>query len=144
MLVNDAEELTREGGSLWLVGVDDPHYYRTHDLEKAFHAVPEEAFQIFIAHSPEVYREAAAYKPQLYLCGHTHGGQICLPRLGPVFTHSRAPRRLAQGEWTHDGMLGYTSRGAGASGVPLRFNCPGEITLITLRCGVQSNATNPH
>lgn len=142
MLVNDAVELKREGASLWLVGVDDPHYYRTHDLEKAFRQVPEAAFQIFIAHSPEVYREAATYKPQLYLCGHTHGGQICLPRLGPVFTHSRAPRRLARGAWTHNGMLGYTSRGAGASGVPLRFNCPGEITLITLRCGAPSNATN--
>lgn len=132
MLVNDAVELKRDGQSLWLVGVDDPHYYRTHDLEKAFRGVPEDAFRLFVAHSPEVYKEAAAYRPHLYLCGHTHGGQICLPKLGPVFTHSRAPRRLAQGEWRYDGLLGYTSRGAGASGVPLRFNCPGEITLITL------------
>jgi len=144
MLVNDARELTSEGEGLWLVGVDDPHFYRTHDLEKAFRAVPEQAFRIFVAHSPEAYREAAAYKPHLYLCGHTHGGQICLPGLGPVFTHSRAPRRLARGQWTHDGMLGYTSRGAGASGVPLRFNCPGEITLITLRRGAPSNPITPH
>ncbi|MFO8153216.1 CDP-archaeol synthase [Thioalkalivibrio sp.] len=133
MLINDAQAIRRGGEDLWLVGVDDPHYYKCHDLELAFRSVPPEAFKLFLAHSPEVFREAADKGAHLYLCGHTHGGQICLPVIGPVFTHSRAPRYTAAGPWKYGNMLGYTSSGAGASGIPLRFNCQGEISLIELR-----------
>jgi len=133
MLVNESQELRRGGSSLWLVGVDDPHFYRCHDLELAFRDTPPDGFKVFLAHSPEAYKEASAHGAHLYLCGHTHGGQICLPVIGPVFTHSSAPRFTVAGQWDYQGMLGYTSKGAGASGVPLRFNCPGEISLITLR-----------
>jgi len=133
MLINDSQEVRRNGSSLWLVGVDDPHFYKCHDLETAFRGSPAGAFTIFLAHSPEVYREAAAMGARLYLCGHTHGGQICLPKIGPLFTHSSAPRFTADGQWSYQDMTGYTSRGAGASGVPLRFNCPGHIPLLTLR-----------
>jgi hypothetical protein len=135
MLVNEAHEIRRDGASVWLVGIDDPHYYRSHDLPLAFREVPAGGFSVFLAHSPEVYREAAAHGADLYLCGHTHGGQICLPRIGPVFTHSSAPRFTAAGPWRHGAMQGYTSRGAGASGVPVRFGCPGEVALLTLRRG---------
>jgi predicted MPP superfamily phosphohydrolase len=133
MLVNDSQELKQDGQSLWLVGVDDPHFYKCHDLERAFRGTPQGGFKLFLAHSPEAYREAAAYGAHMYLCGHTHGGQICLPGIGPLFTHSSAPRFTAAGQWSYRGMVGYTCRGAGASGVPLRFNCPGEIPLIILR-----------
>ena len=133
MLVNDAEEIRRGAANLWLVGVDDPHFYKCHDLETACRQVPPEDFKILLAHSPEAYREAFDHGIRLYLCGHTHGGQICLPKFGPLFTHCSAPRRMASGRWNYRDMLGYTSRGAGASGVPLRFNCPGEIPLISLR-----------
>ncbi len=133
MLVNDAWPIDKDGERLWLVGVDDPHYYKVDDLPAAFASVPANACAILLVHSPELYAEAAAYQPRLYLCGHTHGGQICLPGGIKVFTHCRAPRPLCGGRWQYQGMWGYTSRGAGASGLPLRFNCPGEITLITLR-----------
>ena len=133
MLVNDSQELWQGDASVWLIGIDDPHYYKCHDLELAFRDAPSEAFKIFLAHSPEVYREAADRGAHLYLCGHTHGGQICLPKIGPVFTHSSAPRFTARGHWSYGGMTGYTSAGVGASGVPLRFNCPGEVSLLTLR-----------
>lgn len=133
MLVNDAELLQRGHDTLCLAGVDDPHYYRCHDVELALRKCPVGTFTILLAHSPEIFREAAIAGIRLYLCGHTHGGQICAPRLGPVFTHSRAPRRTAAGPWSEGNMLGFTSRGAGASGLPLRFNCPGEIALLTLR-----------
>ncbi len=135
MLINDSWEINSNGESIWLVGVDDPHYYRVDDAERAFQDVPDHGFKIFLAHSPEAYKAAADFQSQLYLCGHTHGGQICLPGRGPIFTNSRAPRFTAMGRWQYEGMTGYTSRGAGASGVPLRFNCPGEISLITLRRG---------
>ncbi len=133
MLLNDAQVIRRGGDKLWLIGVDDPHYYKCHDLDLAFRSVPPDAFKLFLAPSPEVFREAAEKGAHLYLCGHTHGGQICLPGIGPVFTHSRAPRYTAAGAWKYGNMFGYTSRGAGASGVPLRFNCQGEVSLIELR-----------
>ncbi|MCK5507903.1 MAG: CDP-archaeol synthase [Desulfobacterales bacterium] len=134
MLVNDAYPLKRNGETIWLVGVDDPHYYRAHDLNAAFKEVPENAFNIFAAHSPEAYKDAAQHMARLYLCGHTHGGQVRLPFYdGPIITHSRAPRKIASGLWKYKDMFGYTSSGVGASGVPVRFNCPGEIVLFTLK-----------
>lgn len=135
MLINDSWEISKNDESIWLVGVDDPHYYRVDNAQQAVQSIPVHGFKIFLAHSPEAYRSAADAQSQLYLCGHTHGGQICLPGCGPIFTNSRAPRFTAAGCWQHKGMTGYTSSGAGASGVPLRFNCPGEITLITLHRG---------
>ena len=133
MLINDSWEINNGQESIWVVGVDDPHYYKTHDVEQAVRSVPNTAFKILLAHSPEAYKQAAANQAHLYLCGHTHGGQICFPGKRPIFTNSRAPRYTASGSWNFHGMTGYTSRGAGASSVPLRFNCPGEISLITLR-----------
>ncbi len=133
MLINDSRVIEKDGEKIWIVGVDDPHYYKVHDAARAFRGVAAEDFSVFIAHSPEAYMEAAKHKTCLYLCGHTHGGQICLPGRLPIFTHCRAPRFMAGGRWQYRKMIGYTSRGAGPSGVPLRFNCPGEITLITLR-----------
>ena len=94
VLLNDAKAIESNGEKIWIVGVDDPHYFKCHDLDAAFAEVPQGAFSIFVAHSNEIYREAAAYHPQLYLCGHTHGGQIQVPLLGAVFTHSKAPRSL--------------------------------------------------
>ncbi|MEW6593669.1 MAG: CDP-archaeol synthase [Thermodesulfobacteriota bacterium] len=133
MLINDSQPLEKEGQTLWLIGLDDPHYYRTNDEAAAFRGVPPGAFTILLAHSPEAYRQAAAHGARLYLCGHTHAGQIRRPGQGPFYTNSRAPRHTAEGLWHWQGMTGYTSRGVGASSVPLRFNCPGEVTLITLR-----------
>lgn len=133
MLINDSWKITENGSHIWIAGVDDPHYYKVNDARMAFRNIPVKEFVIFMAHSPEAYMSAGQYNSQLYLCGHTHGGQICLPGRGPIITNSRAPRYTAVGEWKYKKMIGYTSRGTAPSGIPLRFNCPGEITLITLR-----------
>ncbi len=139
MLINDCWPVKKGSERIWLVGVDDPHYYRTHNVSSAFQGIPKGESVIFLAHSPEAYDEAAEHGACLYLCGHTHGGQICLPGSGPLITNSRAPRFTASGKWSHRSMHGYTTRGVGPSGVPLRFNCPGEISLITLRVGSSDN-----
>jgi predicted MPP superfamily phosphohydrolase len=85
-----------------------------------------------LSHTPEVYRQAAHAGYDAFLCGHTHGGQICLPGGIPLTLDARCPRRLGRGAWRHQSMQGYTSAGAGTSIVNLRFNCPPEITLHTL------------
>ncbi len=133
VLVNDSLAIERNGKKIWIVGVDDPHYFKCHDLDHAFDGVPAGSFRILLAHSNEIYQEAAACHPQLYLCGHTHGGQIQVPLIGAIFTHSKAPRSLYYGPWQYGRMLGYTTCGVGVSGVPARFATQGEIVLITLK-----------
>ena len=135
MLVNDSMPIERQGRKIWLIGVDDPHYYRLHDGRRAAAHVPQDSFSIYLAHSPEALEDAAGVQASLYLCGHTHGGQICLGDGTPIITNSRAPRHTASGRWRYGNMQGYTSRGVGPSSIPVRFNCPGEVSLITLRKG---------
>jgi hypothetical protein len=135
VLLNESVAVARAGDSLFLAGIDDAHYFRTHSLHKAAHDIPRDACAVLLSHTPEPYRHAAHAEFSLMLSGHTHGGQICLPQRGPILTNSRAPRFTASGNWQYRQMQGYTSRGAGSSSIPLRFNCPGEITLITLSRG---------
>lgn len=132
MLMNEAAAIERDGARIHVVGVDDPHFYRAENIEKAVATVPDDDFSILLAHTPEIYRQAAHAGFDMMLCGHTHGGQICLPGGIPITLDSELPRRLGAGAWAHHGMAGYTSRGAGTSIVPVRFNCAPEITLHRL------------
>jgi hypothetical protein len=133
MLVNDSWPIEQNGARIWLMGVDDPHYYRLHDAEKAAQQATQDEFSIILSHSPEAFIEAEEVKADLYLCGHTHGGQVCLASGTPIITNCRAPRFTAVGEWQYKTMHGYTSRGVAPSSIPIRFNCPGEISLVTLK-----------
>ncbi len=132
ILLNESWELQRDAQRIWLAGVDDPHYYGCADVSVALTGVPQNAFKMLLVHTPELYAEAAQAGVDLYLCGHTHGGQICLPWIGPVKTHITCPRQFASGRWQHQQVQGYTNVGCSASGVPVRFFCPPEIGLITL------------
>ncbi|MEI6562968.1 MAG: metallophosphoesterase [bacterium] len=131
-LMNEHVMLRRGNGSLCLAGVDDPHYYETDNIQAAAAHLNHDVPSILLSHSPEIYKKAAACGFDALLCGHTHGGQICLPVGIPVLQNSRAPWRMAQGAWDYQGMRGYTSSGTGSSGVDVRFWCPPEITLHTL------------
>lgn len=133
MLVNESVEIHRGGASIWVVGLDDNFDYQTHDLELALHGVPRDAFKVLLVHAPEMFREAADNGIGLYLCGHTHAGQIRLPRVGAVKHNATCPREYSYGHWRHSGMQGYTSAGVGCSSLPIRFNCPPEAVLIELR-----------
>ena len=133
MLVNDSCPFEQDGKKIHLVGLDDAHYYKTHEPATAFKDVPADAFSIVLCHSPEAFDEVMPFHPALYLCGHTHGGQIRFPGRGPLFTHCRAPRYTSEGFWQCGRMVGYTSSGIGSSGLPLRFNCHPEAVLLTLK-----------
>jgi uncharacterized protein len=132
VLLNKNMFLERDGERLWIAGVDDPHYYHCHDVRAAMESIPRGACTLFVSHTPRLYKEAARAGASVYLTGHTHAGQVQIPPFGPIFTHTPAPRRFCQGAWSHNGMVGYTSAGVGVSGVPVRFNCRGEVALITL------------
>ncbi|MDD5035574.1 MAG: metallophosphoesterase [Methylococcaceae bacterium] len=133
ILLNEAEAFERGGQKLWLAGIDDPHYFRADNLEKATDPIPEGAVSILLSHSPEMYRHAAYARFDAMLSGHTHGGQICLPGGVPIIINANAPRELCNGPWRYQAMQGYTSAGAGSCIVDVRLNCPPEITLHTLR-----------
>jgi uncharacterized protein len=94
--------------------------------------IPADTFKVLLAHTPDLYKNAADSGIQLYLCGHTHGGQIRLPKLGAVRSNARCPRAYAYRDWNYNGMHGYTSGGIGSSSIPVRFNCPPEIVIFTL------------
>jgi uncharacterized protein len=133
MLVNEAEPLLRDGQALYLAGIDDAHYYRMDNIEKAASQIPFGEFSILLSHTPEIYRQAAHADFDLLLSGHTHGGQICLPGAIPVTLDSVLPRRMGSGSWRYGRMIGYTSVGVGSCVLPVRINCPPEITLHELR-----------
>jgi predicted MPP superfamily phosphohydrolase len=134
MLQNECEVIKRGDQAIYLAGIDDAHYFRVDNIEKAGAQIPEAAFAILLSHTPEIFRQAAHAGFDLLLSGHTHGGQICLPGAIPLTLDSVLPRRLGAGAWSYRNMTGYTSTGAGSSVVAVRFNCPPEITLHRLCC----------
>ncbi len=135
ILLNECEVIERDDQRIFLAGVDDAHFYRMDNIEKAAMPIPAGAFSILLSHTPEIYRQAAHANFDLMLSGHTHGGQICLPGSIPITLESALPRRMGAGAWHYHDMTGYTSVGAGSSVVPVRLNCPPEITLHRLLCG---------
>jgi predicted MPP superfamily phosphohydrolase len=134
VLLNECEPLERGAERIYLAGIDDAHFYRVDNIEKVAAEVPADAFAILLSHTPEIYRQAAHAGFDLLLAGHTHGGQICLPGSIPITLDSALPRRLGSGSWNHGRMAGYTSVGVGTCIVPVRLNCPPEITLHHLWC----------
>ena len=135
LLMNEMVPLERQGQRIYLAGVDDAHFYKVHNLHRAGDEIPPGGVSILLSHTPEIWREAAHAGYDLFLCGHTHGGQICLPGGIPVTLDSDCPRHLGRGYWQANGMQGYTSPGSGTSVVNVRLNCPPEITLHTLSRG---------
>jgi uncharacterized protein len=146
-LLNESVVMRRGAAELHWAGVDDAHYFGTDDLGRALGSIPTDAACLFLCHSPDLVREAAESFADLYLCGHTHGGQLCLPGGRPLVSNANCERRFVAGAWRYGSMQGYTSRGVGFSGVPLRAFCEAELVVHTLRrerrnrCRVEAEAT---
>ena len=136
ILLNENICIEKGSDKIYIAGLDDSHYYDADDLELAGKGITDGAFKIMVCHSPERYIEAADAGYSLYLSGHTHGGQVCLPGGLALVTAATVPRRLVKGRWTYRKMSGYTSRGVGTSGIAVRYFCPPEITVITLSRGM--------
>jgi len=130
-LINETVEIERDGQFIFISGADDPFSYFTDATLETFTKKP--GFKIALVHTSELADIAAENSYNLYLCGHTHGGQVCLPGGKAIISHQAEGENYISGFWKEGKMVGYTSKGCGVSGVPLRFNCPGEITIFTLR-----------
>lgn len=135
ILMNDHLMLRRGDDEIVLIGLDDVHAYQPADEAAAALSTMPPGFRILLQHSPELLDEAEANGVSLYLTGHTHGGQICLPGGFPIMTNIKTSRRYARGLWKHGAMTGYTTTGVGVSVMPVRFFSQGEVAVITLRGG---------
>ncbi|MDI1287781.1 MAG: metallophosphoesterase family protein [Reyranella sp.] len=132
VLVNRSIVIERGADRVRVTGLDDVNSFYTETARRALGAHEGEC-RIALIHSAEMADHAAEAGYALYLSGHTHGGQICLPGGRPLFTGLSRCRHGAVGQWREGAMTGYTSAGLGVASPAVRFNCPGEVTIITLR-----------
>jgi len=125
------------GRQLAIAGVECTHDRETDlpRLRKVLAQVPPRLYTILLYHSPDLAPEAAALGVDLYLCGHTHGGQFRLPLIGALHTSSELWKQFEMGRYDLNGMTLYVSRGIGLEGLSApraRFLAPPEVTLFTL------------
>jgi predicted MPP superfamily phosphohydrolase len=130
ILRNESHKITYNGEDLWIAGIDET-LLGYPDVNETFAGIPAGAASIALWHEPEFAEQAAAKGAFAQLSGHTHGGQIRIPGVGPVGLPIDG-KRYVMGHNVADGMQIYTSRGVGVFRPPMRFNCPPEVTIITL------------
>ena len=133
VLVNQYVPIERPGARLWLCGVDDPGTSHP-DLDLTLPPKPDGPV-LLMAHEPDYADDVIAHPRgplvDLMLAGHSHGGQVRLPFLGPLILPPMA-EKYPEGLYRFNQMQLYVNRGIGTVGLPFRLNCPPEITLITL------------
>jgi len=126
VLSDEKRTLRHDGHEFDLVGLPDARELRPSG--RALLAGLERP-TIVLAHDPEWFAHIPP-GPHLTLAGHTHGGQVVLPRLGALTNASRAPRRWTYGHVIEDGRQLYVTSGIGTSGIPLRIGMPPEFAVI--------------
>ena len=130
-------ETVRPGNSnLYLVGITRSwHSKESQTLEDLAAQTPPEAYTLLLHHTPDLIKIAAAADIDLYLAGHTHGGQIRLPIYGALITFSAFGKQYEMGQYTEENTTLYVTRGLGMEGsiAPrARFLCPPELVVIDL------------
>jgi uncharacterized protein len=131
-LSNDVLTLTRGDAQLHIAGVDDPWFGRP-QLEDVVARLPGNSAAILLAHEPD-YADVVARTGRfdLQISGHTHGGQVVLPLIGPPVLPHMGHKYVA-GLYQVGNMLQYTNRGLGMMDPYIRFNCRPEVTLFILQ-----------
>lgn len=133
ILINEEIQIRRGEQRLHVFGVDD-YLTGLPALPPSIPLTPGLSARIIVSHNPD-YIPALLQHPScsfnFAMCGHTHGGQIVLPILGPIAAQV-ADRRFVSGTRMIGERHIYTSRGLGVVGLPVRLNCPAEATLFTL------------
>ena len=130
VLRNTAEPVRRDGATLWVAGVDDPHHHRD-DLAAALAPVPSDACPLLLAHSPDLLLRLPPGRVGLVLAGHTHGGQVRIPGLPAILTRTQLPLPEPNGLRRIRGTLVYLHVGTG-NVIPFRFGVRPEIALLEL------------
>ena len=130
-LTNSVFTLTRGNEHLHLCGVDDVWEGKVR-LDKVIHQLKDDSAAILLAHEPDFADQSSvSYRFDLQISGHSHGGQVVLPFIGPPILPYLG-QKYPSGLYKVRNMYQYTNRGAGTGRLPIRMNCPPELTLFTL------------
>ncbi|MGL4512738.1 MAG: metallophosphoesterase [Lacipirellulaceae bacterium] len=121
------------GGSRLAIAGDERPWFRSPNIDAT------SGFTILLAHTPDRFASAARLGVDLVLSGHNHGGQVCLPWFGAILCPSRHGVRYVDGTFQRGRTVMHVGRGTGSL-FPLRYNCPPELGLFTLRCATGSLA----
>ena len=131
-LNNTVHTLQRGAEQLHLAGVDSV-YVRRHRLPRVLEQLPADGAALLLAHEPDFADESAASgRFDLQISGHSHGGQVSIPLIGPPVL-PRLGKKYPAGLYRVGEMYQYTNRGVGTGGINVRFNCRPEITIFTLK-----------
>ena len=131
VLVNQSVPIESNGARFWLAGVNDVLGEHA-DLDATLHGIPKDEATVLLAHEPDYADYVVRYPVDLQLSGHSHGGQVRIPLL-PVFYLPELAKKYVKGLFHIGPLTLYTNIGLGTVGIPVRLNCPPEITLITVR-----------
>lgn len=131
VLRNQSAPIEKDGSRFWLGGIDDL-LGQTADISATLHGIPSDEATVLLAHEPDYADHVASYPVDLQLSGHSHGGQMRIPFLPPLYLPQLA-RKYVAGCYQIRELALYTNRGLGTVQIPVRLNCPPEITLLTLR-----------
>lgn len=147
LLRNENLAIERGGAKLWLMGMDDDRIYdingylkdgktQTGTLENLVKGIPEQGTKLFLCHKPYPFEEYSQLGIHAMFSGHTHGGQVVLAHLDNINVSfaslaSKYVAGLYRARSNGTSQL-YVSRGIGTVGIPMRLNCPPEITRIVL------------
>lgn len=135
-LQDEVRRVALPGGEITLVGVSNLGHNRDAQvLQEMMATVSPDSYSLLLYHTPDLAYHAAEAGVDLYLAGHTHGGQVRVPLYGAIITMSRFHKQFESGWSRLEGMDLYVSRGIGLEGLNLprvRFFCPPEIVLVEL------------
>jgi predicted MPP superfamily phosphohydrolase len=132
VLSNTSIRIGSRGSHIWLLGVEDL-WSRRASLAAANSGVDDNAPRILLCHNPDILPSAARRNMDLVISGHTHGGQVCIPGVGPLMLPIQGSRKLASGLHNYGKTQIYVSRGIGMVSPPVRICCPPEVNLIRLQ-----------
>ena len=131
VLRNQSVPLEKGGKRLWLAGIDDV-IEGSADLDITLQSIPASEPVVLMAHEPDFATQVAKYPVDLQLSGHSHGGQVRIPFVGaPVLPELGV--KFPKGLYQVGRLTLYTNVGIGTVRLPVRFDCPPEITLFTLK-----------
>jgi len=130
VLRNGSQAFEQDGSRLWFCGLDSLD--ARPNLGVAMRGIPSHEAVILLVHEPDFADTASRYPIDLQLSGHSHGGQIWIPGIGAPWLPPFA-RKYPRGQYRVGPLPLYTNIGLGTIRLPVRLNCPPEVTLVTLR-----------
>jgi predicted MPP superfamily phosphohydrolase len=131
VLRNRAIAFERNGARLWLAGMDNLTANRAKP-DVALRGVPKQECTIVAVHEPDFADVMRKFPVDFQMSGHSHGGQIRFPIVGALYLPPWA-RKYPMGHYQLGEFQLYTNRGIGVIGLPMRFLCPPEIGIFTLK-----------